>query len=84
MREMINEGLNEKIHGHGHGHGYGRQPTKSCSIQIFLFFDDCIYDLKNDIKEAKSPMFDHIPADEIQLSRVSVNDNPSWKPLTIT
>lgn len=42
-----------------------------------------VYDLKKSIKEAKSPMFDNIPADEIQLSKVVVLDNPKNEPLTV-
>lgn len=38
---------------------------------------------KKSIKEAKSPMFDNIPADEIQLSKVVVLDNPKNEPLTV-
>ncbi|KAG0016846.1 hypothetical protein BGZ81_011022 [Podila clonocystis] len=35
------------------------------------------------IKEAKSPMFDHIPADEIQVSKVLIDDDPDEEPLAI-
>ncbi|KAG0018993.1 hypothetical protein BGZ82_000276 [Podila clonocystis] len=42
-----------------------------------------VYDLKKGIKDAKSPMFDHIPADEIQVSKAIIEDDPDGDPLTI-
>ncbi|KAI9241575.1 MAG: hypothetical protein BYD32DRAFT_484002 [Podila humilis] len=33
-------------------------------------------DLKKRVKEVKSPMFDHIPADELQLFKVAILEDP--------
>ncbi|KAF9335795.1 hypothetical protein BG006_010599 [Podila minutissima] len=53
----------------------GQSTSKAFSVRMDLhhtFVDD----LKKRVKEVKSPMFDHLPADELKLSKVAITDDP--------
>ncbi|KAF9307080.1 hypothetical protein BGZ74_000084 [Mortierella antarctica] len=54
----------------------GQSTSKAFSVRMIIG-DHTVDDLKKHIKEARAPLYNHVPADKIRLSIVSIPDDPA-------
>ncbi|KAG0089228.1 hypothetical protein BGZ92_005094 [Podila epicladia] len=54
----------------------GSSTSKAFSVRMIID-DQNVDDLKKLIKEARAPYYDHVPADKIRLSMVSIPNDPA-------
>ncbi|KAG0363217.1 hypothetical protein BG005_002366 [Podila minutissima] len=54
----------------------GQSTSKAFSVRMIIG-DHTVDDLKKHIKEARAPLYNHVPADKIRLSIVSIPDDPT-------